>query len=256
MIEFETNNFIFKNKVFYYTDSIFDIDGYSSVSFKAIKNKINNNLFDCHQEILYIIDLNQNLDTIWKNMDRSSHRNVKKAEQKGIIIKFNQGYEDFYDMYNYHLRIKKHIQWFNIHDLDNIKKYGTLVTAEYNNKIISGSVFLEDKDNVVSWIVASYRYSPNDDIRRLSGNATHLIQWEIIKYAKLKEKKEYNLGACAYDESINKTLKQFKENLGGKPFTYYTYHKDYNILFKMIRDSYRKIYRPSKNVLLEHIKND
>jgi len=241
MIELDFNNFIFKNKVIYYSDSIFDVDGYSSVSFRAIKNKFDTPLFSYREEIHYVIDLTQSLEVIWNNMNRNVHRNIKKAKQNDINIKFNEGYQEFYNIYKDLTKAKK-FKWFNIYNLDDIKKYGTLIIAEYKNKIISGSVTLEDKNNIIFWLTASNKYSQIKELKKLSGNAAHLVQWEIIKYAKLKGIKEYNLGGCATYNKINKTLREFKESLGSKPYTYYMYDKDYNIVYKLIRNYYRKIY--------------
>ncbi len=241
IIEFDFNVLFFKNKVIHYSDTIFNIDGYSSISFRAVKNKIDAPSFSCNKEICYIIDLTQSLEEIWNNMNRNAHRNIKKAEKEGINIEFNKGYQEFYKMYEDHLKSKKHLKWYNIHKLDEIKKHGTLVIAKYGNDIISGSVFLEDENNIIYWITASYRYSPKKIIRQLSGNATYLIHWEIIKYAKLKDIKEYNLGPCAYDDRVNKKLQQFKKSLGSEPHTYYKYCKDYNFVYKLMRKSYQKL---------------
>lgn len=246
IIELDFKPFLFKNKIIYYSDSIFDVAGYTSVSFKAVKNKVPAPHFDCREEINYIIDLTQSLEKIWDNMNRNSHRNIKKAKESGVNIKFNQNYEEFYDMYLDHKEAKGHLKWYNMHILDEIKKYGTLVVAEYDDEIISGAVFLEDENNLIYWITASYRYSQNEEIKKLSGNATHLVQWEVIKYAKSKGLKEYNLGPCSYEGNVNKTLLRFKEGLGGKPCKHYTYKKDYNKLYKIIREIYHVIRSPSK----------
>lgn len=247
IIEYDFKSLIFKNKIIYYSDSLFDVDGYSSIQFRMMKNKIIDSQFDHREEICYIIDLTQSLEDIWNNMNRNARRNIKKGEDKGINIKFNQNRQEFYDMYLEHLKNKKHLKWYNIHKLEDIKKYGTLVIAEYDNEIISGSVFLEDENNIVYWITASNRYSKNKEIRKLSGNATYLTQWELINYAKLKGIKEYNLGPCAYYSSENETLKQFKEGLGGTAHSFYAYSKEYNKLYKIIRDLYRVITRNKMN---------
>jgi lipid II:glycine glycyltransferase (peptidoglycan interpeptide bridge formation enzyme) len=238
MIELDNDFFIFKNKVVYYSDNVFDVKGYDSISFRAMQKCVNNSTFAARDEVVYTIDLTLDLETIWGNMNRNVHRNIKKAEQSGVKIKFNQGYEDFYKMYKDHLNVKKHIRWFNVHKLEAIKKSGTLVVAEYDSKIISGSVFLEDRDHLLYWITASYRYSDDKALRQISGNATHLIHWEIIKYAKSKGLKEYNLGSCATNDLSNELLVQFKESLGGKPVRYNIYNKDYNLLVNYIRKCY------------------
>jgi lipid II:glycine glycyltransferase (peptidoglycan interpeptide bridge formation enzyme) len=150
-------------------------------------------------------------------------------------------------MYNEHRKSKKHLKWFNVHKSDEIKKYGTLVIAEYENKAISGSVFLEDENNLVYWITASQRYSDNKHLRQLSGNATYLTHWNIIQYAKEKGIKTYNLGPCAYNDRVNKTLTQFKEHIGGEPHKYYCYYKDYNLIYRTIRKYYRDVYKNITN---------
>jgi lipid II:glycine glycyltransferase (peptidoglycan interpeptide bridge formation enzyme) len=227
MIELNHSLLFLKNKIIYYSDDIFDVKHYDSVTFRAIKNEFNDPTFNHREEICYVLDLTPNLDSLWGQMNRNVHRNIKRAEQTGIEIKFNQGYEEFYQMYQDHLNVKKHIRWFNVHKLDDIKKYGTLVVAEKDDKMISGSVFLEDENYLVYWITASYRYSDDKLTKQLAGNATHLIQWEIIKYAKSKGLKEYNLGGCATNDLKNELLVQFKESLGGKPVKYYIFCENF-----------------------------
>jgi len=174
-------------------------------------------------------------------MDRNAHRNIKKAESNGITVKINQNHEEFYNMYMDHIKSKKHIKWYDIASSESIKKYGTLFTAEKDSKILSGGVFLEDEDNIVYLIASSYRYSPDKETRTSVGNATYMIQWEVIKYAKAKGIKEYNLGPCMSEEQSIDTLVQFKKGLGCKETIHYNYYKDYNNLLKIVRFIYRYI---------------
>jgi lipid II:glycine glycyltransferase (peptidoglycan interpeptide bridge formation enzyme) len=240
VIELDEENLFFKTKIFYYSDSVFDVKGYRTVFFKYVKNKVDAPGFNCVEEDTYVIDLTQSLDDLWKNMKRHTHRNIKKAERNGIAIKINENYDDFYKMYLDHINEKKHIKWYDHNKKETFIKYGTLFTSDYNGIILSGIVSLLDENYLVMWVGSSYRFSKNIEIKKLVGPASHLTYWEVIKYAKAKGIKELNSGPSGTRDNPNLGLIWFKEGLGAKIKTYQTYYKDYNLPLKIARNIFRK----------------
>jgi lipid II:glycine glycyltransferase (peptidoglycan interpeptide bridge formation enzyme) len=238
MILMETRCYFIKIKRIWFSDSVYEVEGCTSVFFRECKRQIIAQGFSCRQVTNSVIDLTQDLGEIWKGMKRSSCRNaIKQAQRKGVIVEINQNFDEFYNIYISHKNHKKHIRWYDIEDKATMKKYGILFTAKYDDKILGGHVYLEDRDNILYWISATNRFTEDRELRTLIGNASHLIHWEAIKYAKAKGIKEFNLsGLHLGDDDPKNSLNIFKESFGGKRVTYYTYYKDYNNVFKLIRN--------------------
>jgi lipid II:glycine glycyltransferase (peptidoglycan interpeptide bridge formation enzyme) len=240
LIELVEENLFFKTKIFFYSESAFDVKGYRTIFFKYVKNKVDTPGFNCVEEDTYVIDLTQSIEDLWKNMDHHAHRSIKKAEKKGIIIKINENFDDFYKMYLDHIHEKKHIQWYDRNEKETFIKYGTLITAYYNGLILSGNILLLDDNYIVTWAGSSYRFSKDLEIKPLVGPSSHLILWEVIKYAKARGIKELNFGPCGTRSKPNLGLIQFKEGLGAKVKTYQTCYKDYSLPLKIVRSIFRK----------------
>lgn len=242
MLKIENKRYIFKTKQIWFCDSPVDVKNCSSVDFRACKNDINVNGFDKQQFTTLVIDLTQDLDTIWKNISKSTCRLINRAKKDGVNIHINKNYEEFYKL-NGQFRTNKGIMSSSI-DIDFMKKYGTLFTSEFEGEILSGSLYLEDEDNIRGLIGASKRLEGDKQKARLIGDANRLIKWETIKYAKNKGIKEYDMGGY-YTGSIKDEQKErinnFKKGFGGELVTHYIYQKDYSKKFSLAKHVYQLI---------------
>jgi hypothetical protein len=193
-----------------------------------------------------IIDLTKDLDDIWSKFDKYYRKHINRAEREGVIIKLNQNYEEFYDI-NRSFRQLKGLPKFFI-SIDYMKKYGTLFIIEFDGEILGGCLCLEDKNNIRGLIAASKRLEVDREKSKLIGRANRLIHWYIIKYAKEKGIKEYDMGGFHNKKTGNiqkDNIDFFKQGFGGEFTIQYIYEKDYTWLYK----SYKKI-----NNLLESLK--
>jgi hypothetical protein len=234
MIEIVKEKIIFRLKQIWFAEHPFDVGDADRVIFRDCKNKIDIPGFICEKITTLVIDLTHDLDFIWKNMSEGNVRKpVRRAERAGIKIKMNQNYEDFYSLYKSVIVAKKLSGLININD---IKKYGTLFVAEFEGEIISGHGYLEDEKNMRSWVIGSDHFCTNKNRATMAANASKLIIWEAIKYAKAKEIKEFDFGGYAEesDDKQKKSISEFKKSFGGKLASRYVYQKDYSKIYKIL----------------------
>lgn len=241
MLEIDKKKLIFKIKEIWFADFPFDAENCDNVIFRACKNRAETKNFKRSEFTTLTIDLNQNLNDIWKNMDKSSCRYaIRRAERDGVKIKINQNYDEFYKI-NASFRENKKLPP-NLHATPEfMKSCGTLFIAESNGEIIGGSFFIEDENNLRWFLGASKRLESDRKKAILIGNANRLIIWEAIKYAKQKKLKEFDLGGYYIKKAKNEQKERiniFKKSFGGKLSTHYIYEKDYSLLFKILKTIY------------------
>ena len=240
-------------KEVHFSDYPYDIEGCDFLHFNCCKNKIDTKDFTCKNEITSVIDLTENLDTIWQKMDNKSVRyNIRKAEKENIEIRVNECYDEFFQMYKSFIKKKGFSSLYDVFGagytkLETMKRYGTLFVAEYNGEIICGNLLLEDNDNIKSWIKASKHLDLDKAMASIACNVDRLIDWNVIKYAKEKGIKEFDLGGLWSEEELKKDEKKkginnYKLKMSGKIVTLYSYEKIYSKMFYLAYHLYKKSY--------------
>lgn len=236
MIKIEFKRLIFNVAEIWFSDHIYDVEGYSHVIFRRCRPLEKYSGFNCQEEVTSVIDLTSDLDTIWKSMKNDSRRPIKRAKEAGVVIKCNQNFDEFYEIYRIHQRKKKyHVIPYH---KPSLKKAGTLFTAEFNGEVLVGDIFIEDQNHMLGHTGASKIIDNDKRLNTLKGNASHLIIWEAMKYAKEKGIKKFDMGGL-YTDSLN----SFKESFGGKRVSYYAYSKDYDTSYKFAAYVGRQFYR-------------
>ncbi|MFA5349135.1 MAG: peptidoglycan bridge formation glycyltransferase FemA/FemB family protein [Candidatus Paceibacterota bacterium] len=237
MLEIDKRIFLFKKKEIWFSETVFDVKNCDVLFFHECKNNISKSGFQKNDFTTITIDLRDNLEAIWQNIDKSSFRyGINKAQKDGVKIYLNQHYKEFYQIYR-EFNKKKGLPVSNWKP-ENMKKYGTLLVAVAKNKIIAGNFYLED-DNNIRWLLGASKrlnYITREE-RSLIGNANRLLIWETIKYAKNKGIQEFDFGGYYTGEKNNEQkrgINLFKKGFGGEIKTYYNYRKDYSRIFKLI----------------------
>lgn len=248
MLVIDEKYIIFKVKELHFADYPFDVKGKGGdyVIFHFCKNKVNAKGFTCQEGLTSIIDLTQDLDTIWRNMDRKSTRYaIKRAQRDRIKFKINEDYDEFYRINRSLLQKKGLNPLFGIGNpkLETMRRYGTLFIAEAADEILGGHLYLEDKNNIKLWLSASKRLEVNREKATLIGNANRLLHWEAMKYAKEKGIEEFDWGGLWSEEEANKDEKKkainsFKLSFGGEVAVRYTYQKVYSKAYKFAQHFY------------------
>ncbi|NUO09311.1 MAG: hypothetical protein HUU08_11625 [Candidatus Brocadia sp.] len=246
MLEIDKKKFIFKTKEIWFSDYPFDVVGYGSVSFRDCKNKVVSRGFSCEEFTTLVIDLTQDLDTIWKAISNRCRTRINNAKRSGVKIEQNKDYEEFYRI-NESFRRDKKLPLMQA-ECEFMKKYGTLFAAYLNGKMLSGYFVLEDKNTMRLLIGASRRLEVTKKESTLISNINRLIYWEAMKCAKEKGMKAFDLGGyytgTKKDEEKEK-INFFKRDFGGKVVTHYIYQKHYSILYKIVQKTYQIVRKGS-----------
>jgi len=236
MLEIEKRRYIFKTKEIWFADYPYDVNGFAKVVFRDCKNRINLPGFNYEEYTTLVIDLNQDLEQIWKNMSKSACRyGINRAKKEGAVIRLNQDFKEFFKI-NRSFRKAKGLSPSET-TVDFIKEYGILFVAEFDGEILGGQLYLKDKNNIRWLMGASKRLEVNREKAILISNANRLIIWEATKYAKEKGIKEFDFGGYYSGGKGNKILDTpniFKQNFGGKITIRYVYQKNYSKTYKIL----------------------
>jgi len=247
MLEIESERYGFKTKTIWFNEGPFDVRGYDGVVFHACVKNVDIAGFSKREFTTLTVDLTQDLDTIWRNMSKSSCRSaIKRAEKEGVEILINQKYEEFSDI-NKCFRMAKGLPAYDV-GIDFMKKNGTLFISIIDDIILGGQFYLNDDDNMRWLLGASKRLEMKENMQSLVGAANRLKIWEAIQYAKNAGIGEFDLGgyytgkkADPQKEGIN----TFKKSFGGEIVTHYIYEKDYSIVYTLAKKGY-KMYKSIK----------
>lgn len=245
MLEIEYIRHGFKTKTIWFSETPFDIRGYDTVVFHGCRKNVDVEGFSKREFTTPIIDLTQDLDTIWKKMSKSSCRYaIRKAESKGVKVVINQRYEDFLDM-NRRFRMKKDLPAYNV-NIDFMKKYGTLLISMIDGVILGGQFYLKD-DMHMRWLLgASNRLESANDLKSLIGDANKMLVWKAIMYAKDTNIEEFDLGGYYTGEKFDAQMEGinfFKKSFGGDVITHYIYEKDYSMTYLLAKKVLRYVKR-------------
>jgi hypothetical protein len=242
-LEINKKRAIFSLRQIWFAEYPFDVKGADRVIFKDCKNKIDAPGFSREETTTLVIDLAQDLDSIWKNMSRTSCRyEIHRAEKEGIKVKINQNFEDYIKIDKLFSKAKKR-RSLNL-TREFLKKSGILFVAELNGEILGGYFYLRDDYNMEPLSNPSKRLNVDNKKSSLVGMGNRLIIWEAIKYAKEKGIKEYDFGGYYTGEEKDEQkekINMFKRSFGGKLVTRYNYRKDYSIIYKLFSFIKQKI---------------
>ncbi|MDQ7032929.1 MAG: peptidoglycan bridge formation glycyltransferase FemA/FemB family protein [Desulfonauticus sp.] len=241
MLEIETKRFIFKKKNIWFSDSPFDVKGCSLVVFYVCKNKIDFPGAIPEESPTIIIDLTQNLDTIWKNIEQRTRRYIKRAEKEGIEIRLNENFKEFNELY-YRFVSQKGFESFG-EDLNIMRRYGTILNAYKDNELIAGLLTIEDHIHIRILVGASKRFEGDKKMSNLVSWANRALIWEAMRLGKEKGCKVFDLGGYYTGGDKNDpryNINLFKLKFGGNIVTYYKYIKYYSMLYKFIKTLLKK----------------
>jgi lipid II:glycine glycyltransferase (peptidoglycan interpeptide bridge formation enzyme) len=236
--------YFFPIKEIWFSEYPYDVDDCSSVTFYSVRNKTDLKGFHRSNAPTVTIDLTENLDKIWKDMSTdSTKRLIKQAIKNNVKIKIN---EDFDKYFNLLLNFRKNKGLIGGYfDLDIFKKHGLLFTAELDGELLAGNLFFKDEKYIYAYSGGSKRFEVDNEKVKIIGQASKLIHWEAIKYAKEKGITTYDLGGFWPGLNLDKEqegINYFKLSLGGIPTTTYIYWKDYSFTFKIMRKMYSLFY--------------
>ncbi len=234
MLELERRRHRFKTKEVWFSPHPFDVTGYHCVEFYAVRSKVEITGFQVVSSSTLVIDLTQDLDTIWRNMSKTSARNsIKRAERAGVNVKLNCNYREFQDILSRLMKAKQLPPAPLSSDM--LKRGGPLFIAEHGGEVIAGIAYVADEDIMRLRVFGSKRLEVDKERATLIGNANRLLIWEAIKYAKQTGIKEFDLGGYYTGESdLDKArISSFKRSFGGELVEDHFYTKCYSRTYKL-----------------------
>jgi len=231
----------------WFSDYPFEINGIDFVSFKSCKNERLIKGFLKEDFTTHIINTQQELPQIWKNMSKSSCRYaIHKAQKDGVKIRINQDYDQFIEI-NHNFRKRKGILEQYV-SKEYMMKNGVLFLAYLDDEMLGGQFYICDDENIRWLIGASKRLSATHEKAIIIGNANRLLIWEAIKFAKNNGKREFDLGGYYTGTAANQELEcinKFKGSFGGTLKKNYNYSKIYSRKYWMAANLF-KIYLATK----------
>jgi CelD/BcsL family acetyltransferase involved in cellulose biosynthesis len=250
MLELENRLYWLKTKEVWFSDRPFDIPGYHRVIFQATKSKVDLAGFQVSPSTTtLVIDLTQELDTIWKKMSRQrARKGIKRAQREGVSVKLNENYDEFQDL-NDSFRKQKGLAPTLI-STSTLKRGGPLFIAEYDGEILCGHAYFADDSTIRAKLQASKRLADTERATFI-GNANRLLIWEAIQYAKGRGLQEFDFGGYYAGDggSTRKGYSHFKEGFGGDAVERYHYWKNYSKLHLGIYFGAQKLDNAYKSLL-------
>lgn len=197
--------------------------------------------FPCKKSGTYVIDLLEDVETIWKKLNKKARNQIRQAQKNNVKVTVAESENDFLDWWNIYSKTsdrKKFISdTFNLNkELFENHHLSRLFVAKIDNKIISGNLILLS-DNGIIWKLGGadqeyFEYRPN-----------HLLQWEIIEWAKKQGFSFYDMGGALppyydlngapIDEGRGEGPSAFKRKFGGE----YKESYDYQIIINKLKYS-------------------
>ncbi|WOF16347.1 aminoacyltransferase [Methanoplanus sp. FWC-SCC4] len=161
----------------------------------------------------YHIDLSCGIEQIWQNFKKKIRVDVKKSLKQGVILEEGEHEEidainallvKRYDDQNRQLSLPKEY----LHEIydsfgDNVK----VTVAKFDGKIVTGSIKLQYKDEVLSWIGSTKPYFD------LSPSPNSLLSWEEIKEASEKNICHYIRMGTAGNQRLHSHFSKFDPDL-------------------------------------------
>jgi lipid II:glycine glycyltransferase (peptidoglycan interpeptide bridge formation enzyme) len=242
MIEKDLKLNMFTIKSIWFSDYPFDIYRCSCVRFYACKNKVDFPGFTRIDNTTLVIDLTQELDILFMNMSRNTRRVIKKPMLEELTLEKDEHQEEFIQMAK-DFRKKLHLEPLYL-TKEFLNSDTCLYVATYRREVISGNLFLIDKNEAYWYCSVSKRLSCSREKANIIANANKLIMWEAIKYFKDKGMKELDLGGYhvgSDDYLSNESYSTFKARFGGEIVTKYLYIKNYSYISNLAVKGYRKV---------------
>jgi len=231
---------IFKTADIWFSDSPENTQEFDALTYRQCKNKSDLPGFERSEYSTLILDLEEEVDDIWKGItSKSCKYNINRAKREDVSVEISQDYEGFIERYNKFAKDKGiELSGFSIEEM---KRFGALFVAKYDNKIVSSHLYLEDDKYIRSLLACSDRFS---DISKIAGYANRLIIWEAIQYAKNKGIKTFDFGGYytgKKPDSEKEKINKFKKEFGGKLVTQYNYKRVDSPVYKLLKAGYRVI---------------
>jgi len=179
----------------------------------------------------YVIDLNEDIEILWANLNRSAKKKIRQAKKKNVTIEISDIENDFSDWWDIYINTVNRIKFISESlpfpkELFENKKLSRLFVAKIDDKIVSGWFILLFENGIISKLSAS-----NREYSRY--RSEDLLVWKLIEWAKKQGYSYFDMGGALpprYDKNgvlINEGHGEgpsaFKKKFGGDYRDIYKY---------------------------------
>ena len=165
------------------------------------------------RDITSILFLEESLETTVEKFRSSHRRAVRKANEKGVLVRQSNDFDSFYRILEKNLNIRHGVtpthsleELKHIHELfpDKINLFGAYI----DDTMVAGVVNFMVNNHVVLAFYISH------DENYAEYRAVNLLFYSIFDWAVQSHFKIYDFGTFTVDEEPNMGLGRFKENFG------------------------------------------
>ncbi|MCD4671515.1 MAG: peptidoglycan bridge formation glycyltransferase FemA/FemB family protein [Anaerolineaceae bacterium] len=180
-----------------------------------------------------IIDLEPDQETLFKNMNKTKRRNIRRAQSSGVVVKVGTSREDLNTFYNLYLATSRYLEFEpddkarfeNIWNCLSPEGHVMFFTSFFEDQPLSSIMALSFGDSIIcyrfGWSKEHPEKRPND-----------FLHWEALLWAKENGYRYFDFGEIELDaarkmcdtgalpEEYLYTSVSFKLNFGGKPILY------------------------------------
>lgn len=205
-----------------------------SVGYLGIKTECRGELLDKYlvdADGTLVVNLDRNIDDIWKKLDASTRRQVRQAEKSAAVCNETERLADFNEWWKIYKKTSESKGFLSepynlVSEVFKHHELSRLFVSKIDGQVVSGTFLLID--NTPMWWLGG------TDLHFSEYRPNNLIQWEIIKWAKEKGFPYYDMGGAVMKRKHGPTL--FKKGFGGDYYEYYIY----DIPIKKFKDKISK----------------
>ena len=186
-----------------------------------------------------IVDLTGNIDEIWKKVEKSRQRRIKKAKNYEIEVKelsiWDQ-WKESYDLQSLHASKKGYPLYYT----DNMWR---MVFGKYSStgKRVTFGAYVDDKMIGTIGLTIIKGRATMDVLSDITtgevNNVSSLLMWRAIEYSKNIHCKSFNLSGLPASNSELRGLRIFKQSFGGAeiPIEEYCSNSIFSFVFNTLR---------------------
>jgi len=165
------------------------------------------------RDITSILFLEESLETTVEKFRSSHRRAVRKANEKGVLVRQSNDFDSFYRILEKNLNIRHGVT--PTHSLEELKHIHEL----FPDKINLFAAYIDDTmvAGVVNFMVNNHvvlAFYISHDENYAEYRAVNLLFYSIFDWAVQSHFKIYDFGTFTVDEEPNMGLGRFKENFG------------------------------------------
>lgn len=240
----QNNDIEIVKKLFIYYNKVF-----SNVIYTQIRNLVDTsfcmqwitkNGFDYEPHLNILINLEQPIEELWKDVRSTGKNRIRKAikegtlfEQKNDLASLNDCYDILQEVYSRAELPLPHFQHFEeLFQNNSLKIFTTL----YDEKIIGCMLCISYKDVLFEYYVGAYS-------KFYDKYPNNLIPWEVFKWAKEHGYKTFDFGGAG-KPNIPYGVREHKMKFGGNLVNFGRYEKKhFPLLFKIVSIGFKLLHK-------------